>query len=312
MPKILQIVLTFDKVKKVIQGEKNMEKKNYEEKGYLNEDYKIFYLEEMLSREIEYHYHNFDKIIIFFRGNMEYIIEGKSYTLLPNDIVLVPRGDSHKVKLSGLCNTDIGYTRMVIYISPEYLSALSDKTESLRDCFMQVAKKHSHVIRLKEKRENQLLYLIESLKDSACKNSLEMFHGMYQRTLVMQFLIILNRKMKQDGIYYVGTSCCNQKIVEIIHYINNHLKDDMDINSLSEKFYISRYYMMRQFKAETGYTIGNYVNQKRLLLAREMLKKGHPVTKTYLDVGFKEYSTFVRAYKQMFNEIPSKIIKIPE
>lgn len=128
----------------------------------------------------------------------------------------------------------------------------------------------------------------------------------------MQFLIILNRKMKQDGIYYVGTSCCNQKIVEIIHYINNHLKDDMDINSLSEKFYISRYHMMRQFKSETGYTIGNYVNQKRLLLAREMLKKGYPVTKTYLDVGFKEYSTFVRAYKQMFNEIPSKIIKIPE
>ena len=64
--------------------------------------------------------------------------------------------------------------------------------------------------------------------------------------------------------------------------------------------------------AGIGYTIGNYVNQKRLLLAREMLKKGNPVTKTYLDVGFKEYSTFVRAYKQMFNEIPSKIIKIPE
>ena len=64
--------------------------------------------------------------------------------------------------------------------------------------------------------------------------------------------------------------------------------------------------MMRQFKAETGYTIGNYINQKRLLYARELLKQGEAVTKVYLDSGFKEHSTFVRAYKQMFHEVPSK------
>lgn len=286
-----------------------MEQKQYEEKGYLHEDFKLFYLEEMVSREIEYHYHNFDKILVFFKGNIEYTIEGKSYTLVPEDIVLVPRGDSHKVHLSSHNRTDIGYTRMVIYLSPEYLSDLCEDGQCLRDCFVRVGKRHSHVVRLHEKGENQLWNLIGSLKTSVENGVSDGFQKLYQRTLLLQFLIILNRKMQHDGIHYVDTSRCNQKIVEIIHYINGHLTDDMDIDSLSEYFFISKYYMMRKFKEETGYTIGNYINQKRLLLAREMLKQGYPVTETYLDVGFKEYSTFSRAYKQMFEEIPSKMKK---
>ena len=75
-----------------------MDKKEYEKRGYLEEDFKIFYLEDLVSKEIEYHYHDFDKLLVFFKGDIEYTIEGKAYTLIPNDIVLVPQGDSHKVE----------------------------------------------------------------------------------------------------------------------------------------------------------------------------------------------------------------------
>ena len=132
------------------------------------------------------------------------------------------------------------------------------------------------------------------------------FDSLFQRTYLLQFLIFLNREIAEESIHFVNTNRCNKKIVEIIQYINNHLTEEINIDSLSEGFYISKYHMMRQFKAETGYTIGNYINQKRLLLAREMLKQGEPVTKVYLDSGFKEHSTFVRAYKQMYGEVPSK------
>ena len=70
----------------------------YEKRGYLNEDFRLFYLEDLAAREIEYHYHDFDKILVFFKGNITYTIEGKAYSLLPGDIILVPQGDSHKVE----------------------------------------------------------------------------------------------------------------------------------------------------------------------------------------------------------------------
>ena len=177
---------------------------------------------------------------------------------------------------------------------------------SLRDCFLRVKDKYSHVVRLQAKSENALFDLAKQLRQSVLLKDTEMLGSLYQRTLLQQFLIFLNREMKKESVHFVDTSRCNKKVVDIIQYINNHLTDEISIDSLSEKFYISKYHMMRQFKAETGYTVGSYMNQKRLLMARELLKQGEPVTKVYLDTGFNDYSTFIRAYKNLFGEIPSK------
>ncbi len=271
--------------------------KQYEEKGYLYENFKVFYLEGLAEREIKYHNHNFDKLIFFFEGDVEYTIEGKSYHLLPNDIILVPRGDSHKIKAGGK------YNRLVIYISPEFISSFEDKETSLRDCFEYAVKQHSHVFRIRKISENNLLQLAQSLRDSI--HETKEFFVLYQQTLLLQLLIALNSKLKNHAIYDVDSKKSNEKVVELIHYINGHLTSDMDIDSLSQRFYISKYYMMRQFKSETGYTIGNYITQKRLLLARELLKQGQSVTEACLNAGFRDYSTFSRAYKQQFAETPS-------
>lgn len=296
-----------------------MDKKPYEKRGYLEEDYRIFYLEDLVSKEIEYHYHDFDKIIVFFKGNIEYTIEGKAYTLIPNDIVMVPQGDSHKVEplLHSLQEKQIDgataverngaeYVRLVIYLSPQFLMQYEEGGKSLRDCFLQVKERYSHVVRLNVKGEAPLFDLAKKLKNSLLKKEDEALSALFQKTLLLQFLILLNQEMEKESIYFVDTSRCNKKVVDIIQYINNHLTDEISIDSLAEKFYISKYHMMRQFKLETGYTVGSYMNQKRLLMARELLKQGEPVTKVYLDVGFKDHSTFVRAYKQLFGEIPSK------
>lgn len=310
-----------------------MNKKQYEKRGYLEEDFKVFYLEDLVSKEIEYHYHDFDKILVFFKGNIEYTIEGKAYMLIPNDIVLVPQGDSHKVEpllpLQQAPNktkaeqdsqknthsndfslkekkTGAEYVRLVIYLSPQYLMQYEEKGMNLRECFFQVQDKYSYVVRTKSKGENRLLELAKQLKTSVVQKDKEVLGTLYQRTLLLQFMILLNRELEKESLHFVDTSRCNKKMVDIIQYINNHLTDGISIDRLSEMFYISKYHMMRQFKEETGYTIGNYINQKRLLMARELLKKGEPVTKVYFDVGFKDHSTFVRAYKQLFGEIPSK------
>lgn len=284
-----------------------MDNQQYEKRGYLNESFKVFYLEDLVSKEIEYHYHDFDKILIFFKGNIEYTIEGKSYTLIPNDIVLVPQGASHKVApLTEAADTSTEYIRLVIYISPQYLLSAEENGNNLRKCFLQVAERYSNVVRLKEKGEGSLNHLIRQIRESAISKEKELMGGLYQNALLQQFMILLNRKMEDDSLFFVDTGRCNSKMVGVIRYINEHLTEEVSIDMLAEKFYISKYHMMRQFKEATGYTIGNYISQKRLLMAREMLKKGEPVTKVYLDCGFKDHSTFVRAYKQLFNEVPSK------
>lgn len=277
-------------------------KTEYEKRGYLNEDFKIFYLEDIAPSEIEYHYHDFDKILVFYKGDITYTIEGKAYSPIPGDIILVPQGDTHKVE----SEINTVYARLVIYLSPGYLSSVTEKGRSLRDCFLCVKERYSNVVRQNEKKESELLILANQMKQ-AVKNSEEpMFENLWLKTCLLQFLICLDRKMEDDSINFINTNHCDNKIVEIIRYLNYHLTEDISIDSLSELFFISKYHMMRRFKEETGYTIGNYINQKRLLYARELLKQGESVTRVYLDSGFRDHSTFVRAYKQMFHEVPSK------
>lgn len=57
---------------------------------------------------------------------------------------------------------------------------------------------------------------------------------------------------------------------------------------------------MHTFKEQTGYSIGSYLSTKRLLLAKELILSGKPITDVCYECGFKNYSTFSRAYKMLW------------
>ena len=69
------------------------------------------------------------------------------------------------------------------------------------------------------------------------------------------------------------------KMEEILRYILSHLEEDLTVETLSRQFFISRYYLMHRFKAVTGYTVHQYITQKRLLRAGELIRSGVPVMK---------------------------------
>ena len=61
---------------------------------------------------------------------------------------------------------------------------------------------------------------------------------------------------------------------------------------------------MHRFKAVTGYSLHQYISQKRLLRAGELIRSGVPAMKAAEQVGFSEYSTFLRAFRNMFHMTP--------
>ena len=94
------------------------------------------------------------------------------------------------------------------------------------------------------------------------------------------------------------------KIEEILRYIAAHLTEDLTVEVLANRFYLSRYYLMHRFKAVTGYTVHQYISQKRLVLAGELIRSGVPVMKAAEQAGFGEYSTFLRAFQGTFHMSP--------
>ena len=76
------------------------------------------------------------------------------------------------------------------------------------------------------------------------------------------------------------------------------------MNALAERFFLSRYYLMHRFKEVTGYAVHQYISQKRLLLAGELLRQGVPVMKAAEQAGFGDYSAFLRAFRATFHASP--------
>lgn len=270
--------------------------------GYLNEKFRLFHLKDSQPKEYVYHYHDFHKIIWFISGNVEYHIEGKSYKLEPYDILLVNKGEIHKPFI----DPDIPYERYVFYVSGDFLEEHSEESSDLAFCLKNTHREQSNVIRLAPA-ESRTLFETAKLLQRAEQEE-DYAKGMYSRILFLKFLIELNRYCVKSPEVYHKTARYDKKIVEIIHYINENLSRELTIETLSEQFYLSKYHMMRKFKEETGYSIHQYILEKRILAARGLILSGVPATSASIECGFKDYSTFSRAYKKLLDQIPSRTL----
>jgi AraC-like DNA-binding protein len=277
---------------------------NFEKAGYLDHDFKIFHLIDRQRKEFEFHYHDFNKIIIFISGNINYTIEGKSYELQPYDILLVNAGEIHRPSV--LDNS--AYERIIIYVSPQFLSNFSEEEYDLNYCFSRAKQEHSNVLRIHSMEKSKLYQVCQELEHSFSDQAFG--KELYQKILFLEFMIQLNRTAILNHINYLDSAKDNTKLVQILDYINEHLGEEISIDSLSARFYLSRYYLMHFFKEETGYTIGNYITEKRLLLAKNLVQNGCSITEACFQSGFKNYSTFSRSFKKAFNTIPKNAMFI--
>ena len=92
---------------------------------------------------------------------------------------------------------------------------------------------------------------------------------------------------------------------QILNYINQHLFDDISLDNLAKKFFISKTTLIRIIKNSTGSTPWNYITIKRLNCAKTMLENGHSPNEVCFSCGYKDYSSFFRAYKNHFGKSPS-------
>lgn len=271
---------------------------HFEKLGYLKDDFKIFHIVDTYRKDFEFHYHDFNKILILLKGNINYTIEGKTYTLRPYDIVLVNEGEIHKASF----NDDGEYERIIIYVLPQFINHYRDDDYNLNYCFERAKLEHSNVLRIPSLEKSKLyqvcLELVHSFHDNDFAKEL------YQKILFLEFMIQLNRTALSNHVNFMDSENQNSKLIQILEYINTHLTEDITIDSLAGTFYLNRFYLMHFFKSETGYTIGNYITEKRLMLAKNLVANGSSITDACYNSGFKNYSTFSRAFKKAYKTVP--------
>jgi len=88
-------------------------------------------------------------------------------------------------------------------------------------------------------------------------------------------------------------------------YIKEHLNEDLSVKMLADIAYVSSDHLTRIFKKRFGMTVTDFILDRRMKLAAELLKKPDlSITMVSNSVGFGNYSYFTEQFKRTYGLTP--------
>ncbi|WP_169084302.1 response regulator [Paenibacillus sp. PL91] len=95
-------------------------------------------------------------------------------------------------------------------------------------------------------------------------------------------------------------------IAEIAKYIEQHPHEDITLQDISERFFLSREYISRKFKQETNENLSDFIAEVRMKRAKELLANGQlKISQVAELVGFQDEKYFSRVFKKRTNCSPN-------
>lgn len=99
----------------------------------------------------------------------------------------------------------------------------------------------------------------------------------------------------------------SQMVQQIVDTLEENLLTTWQLEHYAEKIGYSKFYLTRQFKKETGLTIGEYIRKRRLAVsAFLLLHSDHTIIDISFECQFQSQEAFTRAFKELYNMPPGK------
>lgn len=229
------------------------------------------------------HIHDWYELYCFLSGDADYRIEGNIYPLETGDLLLIRRSESHCLHL----RSNAEYRRIVVHFSREDLLGSDEELAHIRKLLDGQPSGINSRFPGALRRNPHWLSLLNRIHSST-----QWARQLYLTTLLHE-IATRHVHMRQTA-----TAPRRGGIADVVAYINEDPLRPLTLEQLSHTFFISRSQLNRSFKKATGRTVWDYVLEKRLLLAKDLLRNGHSPTTVGIHCGFGSYSSFFRAYKR--------------
>ncbi len=245
------------------------------------------------------HAHEMNEILIILSGEGVMRVEGNEYALFPGAVFLMRDGESHKIQVEA----GEPYERIAIHFSPSLLSHLDPKGE-LFIPFRERRLGSGNVFRLRSLQG--LLPSVLELGENTSSYRIRLAVTAFLYSLLIE---VSNQYISEEHSFDERKEL--GKIYEIIEFVNQNLSNDLSLDAIAADFYLSKSQLSRSFKKATGSTLWDYVLIKRLFLARSLIREGESISGACERSGFREYSSFYRAYKKRFGVSPNQDRAVP-
>ena len=250
---------------------------------------------------VSLHSHDYYEMIFCRTGGVEYLIGSDRYRLEKGDIVFVPPGISHRPILPE--KMTVPYERDVVWFSVEFMEQIHQAFPD-RDW---KAYRITGPVRTAGSRWDFLGELFRRGVEEEEQKRPGWEVAVMGNT--MTILANLNRAVLERTAATMHAEK-PELLDRIAAYIELHYASHITIVDLAKTFYVSNSTISHQFKQKMGVSIYRYITQRRLIAAKRLIAEKVPMEEISRRVGFVDYSTFYRAFKQEYGISPRQYLNL--
>lgn len=246
------------------------------------------------------HLHDHYEIYVLFEGERIFFIDDKTYQLSAGDILLIKKNSLH---FSAEKN-DSDAIRGSIEFSDKMIQFFNHNHKiNLLDCFY----KDTPSFKLTSTQFEKFKHLFAVLKEE--DNLDQVGRDTYIASILVQMLLLASRyQINSIQNKEINTS---QRSFRVVNYINKNFEQDITLDQLAKMLHISSNHLCKVFKADTGYSVFQYLNIVRVKNAALILSTTNKkVTEVAFDCGFKNINHFTYIFKKQLGLTPSKYKKM--
>ena len=236
------------------------------------------------------HCHDKFEILYVIRGVGKYIVEGREFAVRQRTLMLIRPFAYHYMDL----DKSESYERYVIHFPKNAISgAVLSMLENMAGVDGESGKYFPPV---------SVSETLTSVFDrfEAASSLPEEEKCAYMKALLSEIIILLSAADGEKMIYSE-----DELGARVINYLNTNIHKNISLDKLARRFFVSKYYLCRAFKKHNGISVHGYINQKRIMYAKQLIESGETASSAAYKVGFGDYSAFYRAYVKIVGKSPT-------
>ena len=298
----MQKLLFRDKIRKTLILGALMRKRlqtAFQPRQYmLSQDFELYYYEDRARPKVSIHAHDYYEFYFFLEGDVQMQIGEDLHPVRYGDIMLIPPNLLHRPIIK---SEDVPYRRFVFWISTDYCNHLLQSSPDYAYImqYVEIEKRylfHTDQIAFNAV-QSKLLRILEEMRSNKFGRDAQISICINDLVLCLNRLAHEQNTPKRKNPEYL----LYQQLTE---YVEEHLEEDLSLEALSKKFFVSKYHIAHVFKDNIGMSIHQYITKKRLNLCKEAISGHMSITEAYQTFGFGDYSSFYRAFKKEYGISP--------
>lgn len=109
---------------------------------------------------------------------------------------------------------------------------------------------------------------------------------------IKTLLVLLGQYFLQNRDDFTILGKANPCVTKAIDYISEHISQDLSLDAIASALFVDKYYFAHIFKEYTNTSPHRYILKKRLVLSKQFIEEGFPITEVFAKCGFSDYTHF--------------------